>query len=52
MDRHGLAIMAVEIVVLGLLTVAAIGTDGYWTRRAERAAGVGDRESGNRGGAS
>jgi len=30
MNRHGLAMMVVQLVVLGLLTVAAIGTDGYW----------------------
>ena len=35
MDRHGLAIMVVELVVLGLLTGAAIGTDNYWTARFE-----------------
>jgi hypothetical protein len=47
MDRHGLVIMVVEIGLLGLLTVAAIATDGYWTRRMEkRESGVGSRESG------
>ena len=31
MSQHGLVIMVVELVLLGLLTVAAIATDGYWT---------------------
>ena len=35
MDRHGLTIMIVELVVLGLLTCAAIGTDNYWISRFE-----------------
>lgn len=34
MDQHGLTIMVVELVLLGLLTVLAIGTDEYWSRRA------------------
>jgi hypothetical protein len=46
MNDHGLVIMVVELVVLGALTFAAIGTDEYWTRRAEdRESGVGDRRS-------
>ncbi len=36
MDQHGMTVMIVELVVLGLLTFAAIGTDDYWTRRAEQ----------------
>ena len=36
MDRHGLTILIAELSVLGGLTVAAIGTDEFWTRRAER----------------
>jgi hypothetical protein len=35
MDEHGLAIMLVELSVLGVLTVLAIGTDDFWTRRGE-----------------
>jgi hypothetical protein len=35
MNQHGLTILVVELVLLGLLTVAAIGTDDFWTRRAE-----------------
>lgn len=35
MDEHGMAIMLVELAVLAVLTFAAIGTDGYWTRRFE-----------------
>jgi hypothetical protein len=33
MDQHGLLIMVVEIVILGVLTALAIGTDGLWTGR-------------------
>jgi hypothetical protein len=33
MDRHGLAIMVVELCCLAALTIAAIGTDDFWTRR-------------------
>src|SRR5262245_41574279 len=47
MSRHGLAMMVVELVLLGLLTFAAIGTDGYWESGfGSRGSGVGDRESG------
>jgi hypothetical protein len=35
MNHHGLVIMVVELVLLGILTVAAIGTDDFWTRRFE-----------------
>jgi hypothetical protein len=35
MDRHGMTIMIVEIALLAVLTVAAIGTDEFWTRRAQ-----------------
>jgi hypothetical protein len=46
MDQHGLTILVVELVLLGLLTVLAIGTDEYWTRRAGgQESGVGSRES-------
>jgi hypothetical protein len=34
MDQYGLTILVVELVLLGLLTLLAIGTDDYWTRRA------------------
>lgn len=33
MDRHGLVIMIAEVACLAVLTVLAIGTDDYWTRR-------------------
>jgi hypothetical protein len=39
MARHGMLIMLVELVVLGVLTIAAIATDDFWTRR------FGSRES-------
>ena len=34
MDQHGLTILVVELVLLGLLTALAIGTDEYWSRAA------------------
>jgi hypothetical protein len=36
MDEYGLLLMVAELCLLGVLTVAAIGTDEYWTRRFER----------------
>ena len=33
LDEHGMAILFIEIAILALLTVAAIGTDTYWIRR-------------------
>jgi fumarate reductase subunit D len=35
MDKHGLRVMIVEIIVLAVATFAAIATDGYWNRSAE-----------------
>jgi hypothetical protein len=35
MNHWGLTIMGVELALLGVLTVAAIGSDDYWTRRFE-----------------
>lgn len=35
MERYGLAILIAELVVLAVLTFAAIGSDDYWNRRAE-----------------
>jgi hypothetical protein len=35
MEQHGLAILIGEIVILGLLTFAAIASDDFWTRRFE-----------------
>jgi uncharacterized membrane protein len=34
LDDYGIWVLVGELVVLGLLTVAAIGTDEFWTRRA------------------
>ena len=31
MSQHGLTILVVELVLLGVLTVLAIATDDYWT---------------------
>ena len=35
MNRHGLLTLVIELAVLAILTVAAIGTDDFWTRRVE-----------------
>lgn len=35
LDRHGILILVVELVVLGVLTMGAIFTDDFWTRRLE-----------------
>lgn len=34
LDEHGAGLMAAELALLALATVAAIGTDRYWMRRA------------------
>ena len=44
MDRHGLSILVAELVLLGVLTVLAIGTDNYWTARTGSRAASGERE--------
>lgn len=36
LEQHGVAILIVEIVLLGLLTFAAIASDDFWTRRFEK----------------
>lgn len=36
LDAHGVLAMTVQLVILALCTVAAIGTDDFWTRRAQR----------------
>ena len=35
LDRHGVLILVGELAVLGILTVGAIVTDDFWTRRFE-----------------
>jgi hypothetical protein len=35
MSQHGNTLLVGELLVLGAATVAAISTDGYWSRRAE-----------------
>jgi hypothetical protein len=37
LDRHGVLILVVELVVLAVLTVGAISSDDFWTRRFEAA---------------
>jgi hypothetical protein len=36
MERHGIAVMVGELAMLGILTIAAIITDDFWTRRADQ----------------
>lgn len=36
MQRHGDAALLSQLIALAVLTCAAIGTDSYWQRRAER----------------
>jgi hypothetical protein len=38
LDHHGGMILGGEIVLLALLTIAAMGTDNFWEKRAERKA--------------
>lgn len=38
MDEHGFTLMMLEIGLLAVTTFAAIGTDTFWTRLAERKA--------------
>ena len=45
LDQHGMVILAVELAVLAILTVAAISTDDYWTRRFEAAHSGRQKES-------
>jgi hypothetical protein len=33
LDRYGLTLIVIELAVLFLLTIAAIGSDDYWTNR-------------------
>jgi predicted PurR-regulated permease PerM len=34
MDKHGMTAMLVELALLGVFTIGAIGTDQFWQRRA------------------
>ena len=36
LDRHGTLVMGIELAVLLVTSVAAMATDRFWTRRAER----------------
>jgi hypothetical protein len=36
LDRYGMWVMIGELAVLALATFGAIGTDDYWTRRAQQ----------------
>ena len=36
MDEHGGRVLAAELVLLGICTAAAIGSDSYWSRRQQQ----------------
>jgi hypothetical protein len=40
MERQGVMIMVVELAILGVLTFAAIASDGFWQKRFEAAQGA------------
>jgi nicotinamide riboside transporter PnuC len=44
MDRYGVIVMIVELVLLTVLTFLAIGTDDFWERRAQGGARHSDDE--------
>jgi hypothetical protein len=46
LDQHGLTLLIGELGALGALTFAAIGTDDFWTRRAQEKQGLPNAESG------
>lgn len=48
LDRHGVMILVVELAALGILTMGAILTDDFWTRRFEAKANDNRREEGSR----
>ena len=41
-QQHGLTLMIIELVVLALLTIAAIGTDDYWMNGKKQPGGNGN----------
>jgi len=45
MDQHGLTLLLSELGALAVLTVAAIGTDDFWTRRAQGKQGMPSAET-------
>jgi hypothetical protein len=49
MERHGLIILLAELIVLAVLTVAAIGSDEFWTRRFEAARSRSNRDAPEQG---
>lgn len=44
LDEHGAKLMAIELALLGLCSVAAMATDRYWIRREEKRASEMQRE--------
>jgi len=45
LEEHGGLLLTIELAVLAVATFAAIGTDSYWDRRAERKAAAGPPSS-------
>lgn len=46
MDEHGAILLGVELALLGLFTVGAIGTDEFWQRRAAREIDANENDGG------
>ena len=46
LDQHGATLMAIEVALLALCTVAAMATDRYWIRREEKRAKQSPGEAG------
>jgi hypothetical protein len=49
LDSHGAQLLIAEIAILAVATFAAIGTDDYWTRRANERTRDDDRADGGSG---
>lgn len=45
LEEHGGLLLTIELAILAVATFAAIGTDSYWDRRAERKAAAGPSSS-------
>src|SRR5438045_2319536 len=45
LDHYGAWILVAEVVLLGILTVGAISTDGYWDKRAKAPPAIADRST-------
>ena len=45
MDQHGMILLGAQVLLLGLFTVGAIGTDEFWQRRARGVADIEPRKA-------